>query len=158
MVTSMRLFRFESSWGCSLRHLKIGGYDSCGFYAGVGSDRVAVFAANDSDEAVPFSLAIEGVRVASCRITDGTHTDVESPVSSELPPHAFVLLSCADGRSEERRGQVRGVLCGCPRDARRQVLFRRNNRMTGKDVPELDAAAAAGDDFVVDYVRVYDLD
>ena len=30
--------------------------------------------------------------------------------------------------------------------------------MTGKGVPELDAAAAAGDDFVVDYVRVYDLD
>ena len=140
MVTSMRLFRFESSWGCSLRHLKIGGYGSCGFYAGVGSDRVAVFAANDSDEAVPFSLAIEGVRVASCRITDGTHTDVEAPVPSELPPHAFV------------------VLCGCPRVPRRQVLFRRNNRMTGKGVPELDAAAAAGDDFVVDYVRVYDLD
>jgi hypothetical protein len=32
-----------------------------------------------------------------------------------------------------------------------------NNRMTGKGVPELDAAAAAGDDFVVDYVRVYDI-
>ena len=30
--------------------------------------------------------------------------------------------------------------------------------MTGKGVPELDAAATAGDDFVVDYVRVYDLD
>ena len=27
---------------------------------------------------------------------------VEVPVPSELPPHAFVLLSCADGRSEER--------------------------------------------------------
>lgn len=74
----------------------------------------AVFAANDSYEAVPFSLAIEGVRVASCRITDETHTDVEVPVPSELPPHAFVLLSCADGRSEERRGQVRGVLRGRP--------------------------------------------
>ena len=30
----------------------------------------------------------------------------------------------------------------------------RNNRMTGKGVPELDAAV--GDEFVVDYVRVYD--
>ena len=33
----------------------------------------------------------------------------------------------------------------------------RNNRMTGKGVPELDAAVVAGDDFVVDYVSVYDL-
>ena len=33
----------------------------------------------------------------------------------------------------------------------------RNNRMTGKAVPELGAAAVAGDDFVVDYVRVYDI-
>ena len=39
-----------------------------------------------------------------------------------------------------------------------EAKWYRNNRMTGKGVPELDAAAAAGDDFVVDYVRVYDLE
>ena len=33
----------------------------------------------------------------------------------------------------------------------------RQNRTTGKGVPELEAAFAAGDDFRVDYVRVYDL-
>ena len=34
----------------------------------------------------------------------------------------------------------------------------RNNHMTGNGVPELDAAVASGDDFVVDYVRVYDIE
>ena len=33
----------------------------------------------------------------------------------------------------------------------------RNNRMTGKGVKELEASAAAGDSFDVDYVRVYDI-
>jgi hypothetical protein len=33
----------------------------------------------------------------------------------------------------------------------------RNDRMTGKGVPELEEAFAAGDEFLVDYVRVYDL-
>ena len=35
-----------------------------------------------------------------------------------------------------------------------EVKWYRNNRMTGKPVHELDTAVAAGDDFVVDYVRV----
>ena len=34
----------------------------------------------------------------------------------------------------------------------------RNNRMKGKGVPELEASAAAGDAFLVDYVRVYDIE
>ena len=34
----------------------------------------------------------------------------------------------------------------------------RNNHMSGNGVPELDAAVASGDDFVVDYVRVYDIE
>lgn len=33
----------------------------------------------------------------------------------------------------------------------------RNNRMTGEGVPELEATAAANDDFLVDFVRVYDV-
>ena len=38
-----------------------------------------------------------------------------------------------------------------------EAKWYRNDRMTGMPVLELDAAAAAGDEFLVDYVRVYDL-
>ena len=34
----------------------------------------------------------------------------------------------------------------------------RNDHMTGKGVPELEAVAKAGDEFLVDYVRVYDIE
>ena len=46
----------------------------------------------------------------------------------------------------------RGV---CPPYDRGQVVPQQPH--DGEGVPELDAAAAAGDDFVVDYVRVYDV-
>ena len=36
-----------------------------------------------------------------------------------------------------------------------EAKWYRKDRMTGKGVPELEAAAAAGDDFAVDFVRVY---
>lgn len=38
-----------------------------------------------------------------------------------------------------------------------EAKWYRNNRMMGKGVPELEAAAASGDEFLVDYVRVYDI-
>ena len=38
-----------------------------------------------------------------------------------------------------------------------ECMWYRRDRMTGKGVAELEAAAAAGDDFVVDFVRVYDI-
>ena len=38
-----------------------------------------------------------------------------------------------------------------------EAKWYRKEHMTGKGVPELEAAAAAGDEFLVDYVRVYDL-
>ena len=38
-----------------------------------------------------------------------------------------------------------------------EAKWYRKGRMTGTGVPELEAAAKAGDAFVVDYVRVYDL-
>ena len=39
-----------------------------------------------------------------------------------------------------------------------EAKWYRRNGMNGKPVPELDAAAAAGDEFLVDYVRVYDME
>ena len=38
-----------------------------------------------------------------------------------------------------------------------ECMWYRQKHMTEKGVPELEAAAAAGDDFVVDFVRVYDI-
>lgn len=38
-----------------------------------------------------------------------------------------------------------------------EAKWYRKNRMTGEGVPELEDAHAAGDDFVIDYVRVYDI-
>ena len=38
-----------------------------------------------------------------------------------------------------------------------EAKWYRNDHMTGKGVPELEAAYEVGDEFVVDYVRVYDI-
>jgi hypothetical protein len=38
-----------------------------------------------------------------------------------------------------------------------EAKWYRQNMMTGKGVPELEDAVLANDDFVVDYVRVYDV-
>ena len=51
--------------------------------------------------AVPFSIDVVEMEIASCRITDEAHTDVEVPVPSELPQHAFVLLSCTRQKTEK---------------------------------------------------------
>ena len=39
-----------------------------------------------------------------------------------------------------------------------EAKWYRNDHMTGKGVPELEAAAASGDEFLIDYVRVYDIE
>ena len=56
---------------------------------------LAVMVANPGDDAVPFSLEISGgIRrrtVESCRITDKDHTDVETAMPRELPPHSFLV-------------------------------------------------------------------
>ena len=38
-----------------------------------------------------------------------------------------------------------------------EAKWYRNDRMTGKGVPELEDTAKAGDEFLVDFVRVYDI-
>ena len=95
---------------------------------------------------------------------------LERDVIPYKPDIVFVEWLVNDGEMQEFR---LGSICVAGRNAAwvsridkveefvlltTEAKWYRNNRMTGKGVPELDAAAAAGDDFVVDYVRVYDLD
>ena len=82
--------------------------------------------------------------------------------------HTFGLLWEPDGYTifidGRRDGEKRGIATG---DAVSQVpefilistecQWYRNNRMTGKAVDALEESARLGDDFVVDYVRVYDI-
>ena len=82
--------------------------------------------------------------------------------------HTFGLLWEPDGYTifidGRRDGEKRGT---ATRDAVSQVpeyilistecQWYRNNRMTGKAVDVLEESARLGDDFVVDYVRVYDI-
>ena len=77
--------------------------------------------------------------------------------------HTFGLLWEPDGYSIYVDGRFRGKSSQAVSHIPEFVLISteckwyRNNRMTGKGVSGLDAAAAANDEFVVDYVRVYDV-
>ena len=77
--------------------------------------------------------------------------------------HTFGLLWEPDGYSIYVDGRFRGKNSQAVSHIPEFVLISteckwyRNNRMTGKGVPELKAAAAANDEFIVDYVRVYDI-
>lgn len=77
--------------------------------------------------------------------------------------HTFGLLWEPDGYSVYVDGRLRGRNGAAVSHIPQFILLSteckwyRNNRMTGEGVPELEAAAAAGDEFVVDWIRVYDL-
>lgn len=77
--------------------------------------------------------------------------------------HTFGMLWEPDGYSLYVDGRLRGRNGTAVSHVPQFILLTtetkwyRQNRMTGKGVPELEAAAAAGDDFVVDYVRVFDI-
>ncbi len=76
--------------------------------------------------------------------------------------HTFGMLWKPGGYSTYVDGRLRGRNATAVSHVPEFVLvsteakWYRNNRMTGTGVPELEAAAAAGDDFVVDFVRVFD--
>ena len=82
--------------------------------------------------------------------------------------HVFGLLWEEDGYTVFVDGVQRGEKVG--REGKERVShvpefllvstepkWYRKDRMTGKAVPELEAAWKAGDEFIVDYVRVYDI-
>ena len=77
--------------------------------------------------------------------------------------HVFGLLWEPDGYSIYVDGRFRGKNGKAVSHIPEFVLLTteckwyRKDRMTGPGVSELEEAVAAGDDFVVDYVRVYDL-
>lgn len=77
--------------------------------------------------------------------------------------HTFGLLWEPDGYSVFIDGRLRGrnstIVSQVPEFLliSTECKWYRNNHMTGEGLPELEDAAAAGDDFVVDYVRVYDI-
>ena len=77
--------------------------------------------------------------------------------------HTFGLLWEPDGYSVYVDGRLRGRNKSAVSHVQEFVLLSteamwyRNDHMTGKGVPGLEAAVLAGDDFVVDYVRVYDV-
>ena len=82
--------------------------------------------------------------------------------------HTFGLLWEPDGYTVfvdgRRDGEKVGLAQGKPVSQVPEFIlistecqWYRNNRMTGKAVPILEESARLGDDFVVDYVRVYDI-
>ena len=77
--------------------------------------------------------------------------------------HTFGLLWEPDGYSIYVDGRFRGKNDKAVSHIPEFVLISteckwyRKNRMTGEADPALEQAAAAKDDFVVDYVRVYDI-
>ena len=77
--------------------------------------------------------------------------------------HTFGLLWEPDGYSIYIDGRFRGRNSKAVSHVPEFILISteckwyRRNRMTGAGVPELEEAARAGDDFVVDHVRVYDI-
>lgn len=78
--------------------------------------------------------------------------------------HTFGMLWEPDGYSTYVDGRLRGRNATAVSHVPEFVLITteakwyRKNRMTGEGVPELEQAAAAGDEFAVDYVRVFDVE
>ena len=104
-----------------------------------------------------------GPDYTSFRIPDCPRDELSFLKLDETQYHVFGFLWEPDGYTLYVDGRLRGK---GGKDVSRipqfillstECKWYRNNRMTGKGVPALEAAAAANDEFIVDWVRVYDV-
>ena len=111
-----------------------------------------------------------GFRVprAAKGVTNAEHNKAHSVKLDQTQFHTFGLLWEPDGYTIFMDGRQHGPKVGGGEGeavsqtdefilVSTEAKWYRKQHMTGKGVPELEAAAAAGDEFLVDYVRVYDL-
>ena len=119
----------------------------------------------DPDEVLPacFHYNGYGADYQGFRIPDVAKNDNAMLKVDKTQFHTFGMLWTSEGYEIYVDGRLRGKNAKAVSHVPEFVLLTteakwyRNNRMTGKGVPELEATAKAGDEFVVDYVRVYDL-
>lgn len=101
-------------------------------------------------------------------VTNAEHNKATAIKVDQTQFHTFGMLWESDGYTFYIDGKQRGPKVGGGEGeavsqtdefilVSTEAKWYRNDRMTGKGVPELEAAAASGDEFLVDYVRVYDM-
>lgn len=119
----------------------------------------------DPDEVLPacfhyngYGADYKGFRIPDVKQNNGAMLKID-----RTQFHTFGMLWTAEGYEIYVDGRLRGKSAKAVSHVPEFVLLTteakwyRNERMTGKGVPELEATAKAGDAFIVDYVRVYDI-
>lgn len=132
-------------------------------YSGIEHDIMESF---DPGEVLPacFHYNGYGPDYRGFRIPDVSCNEESMLKVDKTQYHVFGMLWTPEGYSIYVDGRFRGANNKAVSSVPEFVLLTteakwyRNNRMTGTGVPELEAAAAAGDEFIVDYVRVYDVE
>jgi len=119
----------------------------------------------DPGEVIPacFHYSGYGADYRGFRIPDAATNNGAMLSLDKTQFHVFGMLWTEGGYEIYVDGRLRGKSAKAVSHVPEFVLLTteakwfRNERMTGKGVPELEASAKAGDEFLVDYVRVYDL-
>lgn len=131
-------------------------------FSGIEHDIMESF---NSGEIVPVGFHYNGYGAdyKRFRIPDVKRNDQEVLQVDKTQFHVYGMLWTPDGYEIYVDGRLRGKNSKEVSHVPEFVLLTtetkwyRRERMTGKGVPELEESAKAGDAFIVDYVRVYDL-
>lgn len=131
-------------------------------YSGIEHDIMESF---DPDEILPacFHYNGYGPDYRGFRIPDVKRNEDSILKVDRSQFHTFGMLWTPEGYSVYVDGRLRGTNNQAVSQVPEFILLSteckwyRNNRMTGKGVPELESAVSADDSFVVDYVRVFDV-